>query len=186
MSSQRNFVIVPDLCTKKNDGHEAASSTSSRKPPVVVVRMGKPSLEIFRPEKERTETIQKENISLNFLEEDSRQSMPTPMDCGIFKDSNISKPGFEISEKSTNNFEERIGEIDRELSRYDLSPENILAKNTCTGKENSLDALTINEINPLANLQTRAIPHHYPTRVALANLSDALNRPQVTKGTWKR
>ena len=58
--------------------------------------------------------------------------MPTPMDCGIFKDSNISKPDSEISEKSTKNFEERIGEIDRELSRYDLSPENILAKNTCT------------------------------------------------------
>lgn len=186
MSSQRNFVIVPDFCTRKKDGREAASSTSSRKPPVVVVRMGKPSLEIFRPEKERTKTIQRENISLNFPDEDLRQSMPTPMDCGIFKDSNISKPGFEISEKSTKNFEERIGEIDRELSRYDLSPENILAKNTCTGKENSLDALTINEINPSTNLQTHAIPHPYPTRAALANLSDALNRPQVTKGTWKR
>ena len=134
MSSQRNFVIVPDFCTRKKDGREAASSTSSRKPPVVVVRMGKPSLEIFRPEKERTKTIQRENISLNFPDEDLRQSMPTPMDCGIFKDSNISKPDSEISEKSTKNFEERIGEIDRELSRYDLSPENILAKNTCTAQ----------------------------------------------------
>lgn len=112
--------------------------------------------------------------------------MPTPMDCGISKDSNISKPGYEISEKSTENFKERIEEIDRELSRYDLSLENILAKNTCTGKENSLDALTINEINPSVDLQTRAIPQPYPTWAALADLFDTLNKPQVTEGTWKR
>nr|POE59727.1 hypothetical protein CFP56_38346 [Quercus suber] len=70
--------------------------------------MGKPSLEIFRPEKERTETIQKENISTNFSEEDSRQSMPTPMDRGISKDSNISKLGSEISEKSTENLRREL------------------------------------------------------------------------------
>ena len=59
MSSQRNFVIVPDFCTRKNDGHEAASLTSCRKPPVVVVRMGKPSLEIFRPERKEQRQFKK-------------------------------------------------------------------------------------------------------------------------------
>jgi len=72
MSSQRSVVIVLSFYTRKKDGREAASSTSSNKPPVVVVVvvcMGKPSLEIFKPEKERTEAIQKENISPNFSED---------------------------------------------------------------------------------------------------------------------
>ena len=77
-SSRKNVIKVLGFYTRKMKETLATSSTSLKKPPVVVVCIGKPSPEIIRPEKESTKPLQQENIVVDFQEENTQHSNQIP------------------------------------------------------------------------------------------------------------
>ena len=58
-------------------------------PPVVVIRTGKPSPEIIRPEKETTETLLQENNLPNFQEQNPQHLISNPTGQGISRNLNL-------------------------------------------------------------------------------------------------
>ena len=60
------MVKVPSFYTRKFTEPQLVAKVQPKKPPVVVIRTGKPLSEIIRPEKEITETLLQENNLPNF------------------------------------------------------------------------------------------------------------------------
>ena len=88
------MIKVLGFFARKKSGVSTTSSRSAKKPSVVVVRTGKPSPMIIRPDKESFEVLNSENIILDFQEVNSLNSWP-PTNEGIMEDvtlnQNVSK-----------------------------------------------------------------------------------------------
>ena len=88
------MIKVLGFFARKKSSVSTTSSRSAKKPPVVVVRTGKPSTMIIRPDKESFEVPNSENIIPDFQEVNSLNSWP-PTDEGIMEDvtlnQNVSK-----------------------------------------------------------------------------------------------
>ena len=81
-------------------------------------------------------------------------------------------------------FEEKLEEINRDLSKLDMAIEFQSESNSPTGQENHLESMTINEIF-LKSIQARATPLGSPC-VPLSVLPDTSNLNTVNATTWKR
>ena len=88
------MIKVLGFFARKKSGVSTTSSRLAKKLPVVVVRIGKPSPMIIRPDKESFEVPNSENIILDFQEVNSLNLWP-PTDEGIMDDvtlnQNVSK-----------------------------------------------------------------------------------------------
>ena len=62
------------------------------------------------------------------------------------KESNPPHTSMEIRSESNELFEEKIQELDRDIHKFDPTPELITKNISCTSKENDFESLTINEI----------------------------------------
>ena len=81
-------------------------------------------------------------------------------------------------------FEEKLEEINQDLSKLDMAIEFQSESNSPTGKENHLESMKINEIF-LKSIQARATPLGSPC-VPLSALPDTSNLNTVNATTWKR
>ena len=81
-------------------------------------------------------------------------------------------------------FEEKLEEINRDLSKFDTTTEFQSESNSPTSKENNLESMTINEIF-LKSTQARATPLGSP-HVPLYVLPDTSNVNTENAATWKR
>ena len=120
------------------------SSRSTKKPSVVVVRTGKPSPMIIRPDKESFEVLNSENIILDFQEVNSLNSWP-PTNEGIMDDVTLNQNVSKEKKLPTENFEEIIEQIDKEIKKFDSTTLEKPGFGAETGKENCVDSLSINE-----------------------------------------
>lgn len=134
--NRRYMVKVPSFDASKKLGTLMPNYGIAKKPPVVVVRTGKPSPEIIRTKKEHLEAPNSENIAPNFQEVNPLNPNP-PTNEGILEDvtlhqaesveKKVSDVVFEdvISQQpesiekkmSAEVFEEEIGEIDKEIKK---------------------------------------------------------------------
>ena len=81
-------------------------------------------------------------------------------------------------------FEEKLEELNQDLSKFDMATEFQSKSNSPTGKENILESMTINEIFMKAT-QARATSSG-STRAPLSVLPDTSNLNTVNVATWKR
>ena len=81
-------------------------------------------------------------------------------------------------------FEEKLKEINQDLSKLDMAIEFQSESNSPTGKENHLESMKINEIF-LKSIQARVTPLGSPC-VPLSVLPDTSNLNTVNATTWKR
>ena len=81
-------------------------------------------------------------------------------------------------------FEEKIEEINRDLSKFDMVTDFQSKSNSPTGKENILESMTINEIFMKAT-QARATPSG-SNRAPLSVIPDTSNINTANAATWKR
>ena len=81
-------------------------------------------------------------------------------------------------------FEEKIEEINRDLSKFDTVTDFQSKSNSPTGKENILESMTINEIFMKAT-QARATPSG-SNRAPLSVIPDTSNINTANTVTWKR
>lgn len=80
-------------------------------------------------------------------------------------------------------FEEKIEEINRDMGRFDAITELYSETNSSTGKENSLESMTINEIY-LKSTQSRAPPSC--NLVCHSTIFESTNINTRNTATWKR
>jgi len=104
--TRRFMVKVPKFFASKKYGASTANSRTAKKLPVVVVRTGKPSLEIIRFEKENPEAYNREDIVSDFQEVYQLNSR-LPTDEGIMEDLMLQQT------ESAESFEEVLGRLIR-------------------------------------------------------------------------
>uniref|UniRef100_A0A7N2RAN0 DUF4283 domain-containing protein n=1 Tax=Quercus lobata TaxID=97700 RepID=A0A7N2RAN0_QUELO len=209
VASRKYVIKVPGIFnskTRSSEGkHEAATEKhkGAAAAPVVVVRSGKQVPDIIRLEKESTtpENIRPEmesfevpnegNIEPVFQEiyiHDSRHSTEEK----VMEDVITQQTGAAVKKESGKSFEEALGEIDKEIKKYDSKSSRFASSRVCTGKENHMgqhrDIEASVPCTPIlsANLSL-------PPRPPLAEIPSALaERPQHlvihghAEGTWKR
>ena len=161
--ARKNVVVVPSFYSKKNSSAKTATSTSSRKPPIVVVRKEGPSPEILRTEKETEVHLNSTNITPDFQGTESLLSKIIPKD-----QLNPSNPLGSIpncvERKSDELFEERLQEIDRNISKFDTNRESDVEKQWGKNKEDLVQQLVVNEKASPAKVYSRALSSPISTR----------------------
>lgn len=144
--SRKNIIKVPGFYTRRGKETSATPPSAAEKPPVVVVRTGKPLPEILRPEKESTSNVQQRNNDADFQENTSQNSCPISTNLGIPRNLNLKSANLGERRSADEIFKERIEEIDYELNRFDPRI-NTVAKNIVgTGKENLLASLSLTNV----------------------------------------
>lgn len=198
------MVKVPSFDASKESGAPMPNYGIAKKPPVVVVRTGKPSPEIIQTKKEHLEAPNSENIAPDFQEVNPLNLNP-PTNVGILEDvtihqaesveKKVSDVVFEdvISQKlesiekkmSAEVFEEEIGEIDKGIKKYDSNSTLIPGFSAGIRKENYVDLLSING-SSAPSLSTHAPLFSSSSRIPLSKLPTSLNTHVHVEGTWKR
>ena len=183
------MIKVPRFYTQRGKETATAPPLTASKPPVVVVRTGKPSPEIIRPKKDSPVNTQQHNQSEDFQENFPQFSNPITIDPGFLGNSNLKAINVEESRSADELFEERVGEIDYELNRFDPKM-TIAAKNiVVTGKENLLATLSLKDGQPVHINTSRAQqPQLSPPlpREPLSAISENIIQPTERGATWKR
>lgn len=142
----RRFMIkVPGFFAGKKSGVSSTSSRPAKKPPVMLVRTGKPSPVIIRPEKENFEAPSSENIIPDFQEVNPLNSWP-PIDEGIMEEVTLIQTGSVEKKLYAENFEEIMEGIDKEIKKFDSTTSEKPGCGAKTGKEICVDPLCINEV----------------------------------------
>ena len=112
------------------------------------------------------------------------QSRPFHTDPHVLGEVNAINTDQNKGSLSAELFEEKLEEINQDLSKLDMAIEFQSESNSPTGKENHLESMTINEIF-LKSIQARATPRGSPY-VPLSVLPDTSNLNTVDAATWKR
>ncbi|KAL0002652.1 hypothetical protein SO802_016433 [Lithocarpus litseifolius] len=186
--SRKNVIKVPGFVSRRGKETPSTYPSPRGKPPVVVVRTGKPSPEIIRTEKETTANEQ-QGINGAESQDHLQESRQTSYNSGTFKNLN-GKSMYEKEKRSADEiFKERIEEIDRELKRFD--PKIISeAKNIAdTGKENILASLPHTDDHSEDTQTARAQQFQHPmppSRAPLAVIEENTMQKIERGVTWKR
>nr|POE91701.1 hypothetical protein CFP56_34473 [Quercus suber] len=150
----------------------------------MVIRRGGPVPEIIRTN-QGSETFNKEGIkSPDIQEVNPVESMPFHTDSHVEIEVMAGDTDQIKGRLSAELFEEKLEEINRELSKFDTATDSQPKSNSPTGKENIVESMTINEMLMKAT-QARATPSG-STRTPLIVLSDVSNINTVNAATWKR
>ena len=112
------------------------------------------------------------------------QSRPFHTDPHVLGEVNAINTDQNKGSLSAELFEEKLEEINQDLSKLDMAIEFQSESNSPTSKENHLESMTINEIF-LKSIQARATPLGSPC-VPLSVLPDTSNLNTVNATTWKR
>nr|POE64541.1 hypothetical protein CFP56_18828 [Quercus suber] len=147
---------------------------AAKKTPVVVVRSGKLSPKIIRLEKESLtpEIIRLEKESLEVHNEENIEP--------VFQEA-----GSVVEKELVKSFEEVMGEIDKEIKKYDSKSFVSPSFGDSTGKENYVGQPRINEANVLCTSTLSAHLSLSP-RAPLAEIPNHLVNHGYAEGTWKR
>ena len=146
VSTRRNMVKVPGFFTSRKLNAAAATSKPAREPPVVVVRSGKDSPEILRPDKESASIFPSANIAPDFQELNMENIAHTESAAASnLGSSNLTDHGERIVQAAV--FEEVLEDIDKDICKFDLAASNIAEQRTCLGKENIIESPSIQDSN---------------------------------------
>nr|POF19791.1 hypothetical protein CFP56_24788 [Quercus suber] len=181
------MIKVPGFFASKKSGGLSTSSVPAKKPPVVVVRSGKPSPVVIRPDKESFEVPNSENIIPDFQEVNPLNSW-APADEGIMEKVTLNHNGSEEKKLPAENFEEIIEGIDKEIKKFDSTTSEKPEFGAKPGKENCMDSLCINES---CEPSPKACPPQFSSflRVPLSEIPGPpgpINNHVHAEGTWKR
>ena len=178
------MIKVPSFFASKKSGASTSNSKLARKPPVVVVRSGKPSPEVIRPDKESVNTFPSANTAPDF-QEIKRENMVSQESENV---TNLESPKLtDLGERNqlADDFEEAIEDIDKEIRNFDLDTSNVAVNKACPGKENVTESPSVQVSNEIFS-QARAQLNHSLPRAPLAVISNNQNRLVHAEGLWKR
>ena len=178
------MVKVPGFFTSRKLGASASNSKPARKPPMVVVRSGKPSPEVVRPDKESASIFPSANIASEFQELNMENIVPQEsVDATNLGSSNLTDFGERIMQAGV--FEEVIEDIDKDIRKFDLAASNNAKNRACLGKENIPESPSIQDSIEEYS-QARAQLNPSLSHAPLGVISNLQNRSTHAEGTWKR
>ena len=178
------MVKVPGFFTSRKSGASASHSKPARKPLVVVVRSGKPSPEVVRPDKESASISPSANVAPEFQELNMENIVPQESrDATNLGNSNLTD--FRERVEQAGVFEEVIEDIDKDIRKFDLATSNNAENKACLGKENIPESPSIQDSNE-GYSQARAQLNPSLPRAPLGVISDYQNRSMYVEGSWKR
>ena len=161
---------------------EACEAGCARKQPAMNVHTKKPPSETFFPDMESVEACN-ERSNESGLKETSQQKLRMPTDEGIMEEGLQHQTGSIVLKVADESFEKVLGEIDKEIKKYD--PKSTVASDPSVsiGKENFMGQPCINESN-MPSLSGHATHLSLSLRMPLAEIP-IINHVKA-EGTWKR
>ena len=178
------MVKVPGFFASKKSGALMTNNKPAQKPPMVVIRSGKPSSEVIRPDKESVSNFPSANIASDFQKINMENMVPQESGSVTkFESSKLTDSGKR--KKLASDFEEVIEDIDKEIRKFDLAASNIAENRACLGKENIIELPSIKDSNEMHS-QARAQLNPSLPGALLAVISNTQNRPVHAEGSWKR
>ena len=182
--SKRSSVSVPGFYKQTATSSSTPTTAKQHEKPRVMIRRGGPVPEIIRSGKEKETPNQEGNKSPDFQETNPVESMPFHTDSHVDIEVNAGNTDQIKGSLSAELFEEKLEEINRELSKFDTATEFQSKSNSPTGEENILESMTINEI------YTKATQAHATlscsNRAPLSALADTSQLNTGNIATWKR
>ena len=174
-ATRKNVVVILGFFSKKNGASSSKThSKSTTNPSVVVVRTGRHTSEILRPEMEREEPAQP-TIIIPDIQEDIEE----PSNLGISGQPTLQNINF-----SNPIYEEKQGAND--LCKFELTRETVVQSDHITNMENILESVTSNERPHQAKVYTHAALAKSSTQHPLSPPSDMSNYNVPHEGRWKR
>ena len=184
VSTRRNMVKVPGFFTSRKSNAVASTCKPARKPLVVVVRSGKPSPKVVRPDKESASIFPSANIAPEFQELNMENIVPQEsVDATNLGSSNLTDFRERIMQAGV--FEEVIEDIDKDIRKFDLAASNNAKNRACLGKENIPESPSIQD-SIEGYSQARAQLNPSLSHAPLGVISNLQNRSTHAEGTWKR
>ena len=176
---------MPGFYSKKNSSAKTAPSTSSRKPPIVVVRKEGPSPEILRTEKETEVHLKLADTTPDFQGTEPLLSKIIPTDQSSLSNSLGPIPNC-VERKFDELFEERLQEIDCEINKFDTNKESDMEKQRGKNKEELVQQFVVNERASPAKVYSCALSSPISTRGTKVVSLDPTHTSELNARRWKR
>ena len=136
------------------------------------------------PEMESFEACDEGNKTPIF-QEINQQKLKMPCDVGIMEDRMQHHTGSAVIKMLAESFEVVLGEIDKEIKKYDPKPSVSPVSSVSMGKENWVGQPSINEPNR-PSLSGHAAHLSLLPRMLLAKMPSSFINHVKAKSTWKR
>jgi len=157
--SRKNVIKVLGFYTRLEKDSSATPPPPAGKPPMVVIRIGKPSPVVIRSKKESTKNGQQGDTEVDSQENILHDSRSASYNSGILRNLNLKTTDLGETRSADEIFEERIEEIDKELNRFDPTITTTAKNIAVTDKENLLESLSLIDDQPVYTQTSRAQQH---------------------------
>ena len=194
--SRKYVVKVPGIFNAKKADATTAKPRIAKQTPVVVVQSGKLAPEIVRSEnifttpesilleKDGFDVHKAENKEPDLQEANIQDTRQSTME-GKKEDVTIQHVGSAKEMVSGRTFEDVLGEIDKEIGKYDFRSVGATGSEVSMGKENLVGHPNIKEAL-LPCTQSRPAHLSFSPRLPLADIPNSLVSHGSVEGTWKR